>query len=183
LTGLLDENDPSTPIRSAINAAALANLAREREDGSLMLFSKKAYVKAIRSLNAALGVSDDSNSTIASILVLSLFEALSYEGNVCSVERFNAHNNGTLCLLKTRGLDLLKTEAGKQIYIHIVNNIRSSCYQFAIPVPPAFVEINKVMEPYLANQHHSMAVWAIGDELVDLRLMTTSKQDTLTITY
>jgi hypothetical protein len=72
---VMNQFNSSRCMNYTIRAAALAHLAREREDGRLMHFAKCIHVKAVRECNAALK-SDQVNwdSTLVSCLVLGLFE-------------------------------------------------------------------------------------------------------------
>jgi Fungal specific transcription factor domain len=137
-------------------SAALANLARDRQDGQLMYFSRKFYVNALKHVNMALRSNEETvrNSTIVAVLVMGLFEAIIFEDK--SLDSWVAHTNGTLSLLKYRGERLLHTSFGKRIFVQVANHIRANCIQQGTLLPPALTELHKKMAPFLDEDEFPM---------------------------
>jgi Fungal specific transcription factor domain len=174
LPKILDQHaGTSTCIVSASHAAALANLARERQDHTLHRISRKAYSKAIKDINAALHSSEAvSASTLIAVLVMGLFEAISFEDT--SLESWMAHTNGTLDLLSFRCHKLLHTALGKKIFVQIANYIRLNCTQQRTLLPQTLLDLEAKMMPLLdeevLEEHPIVPFWEVGT--YQLRYMT-----------
>jgi Fungal specific transcription factor domain len=163
LPEVLDKHTTSKGLVTACYSAALANFARDRFDGQLMRFARKMYLNAIKHVNLALKSPKDMacNSTLVAVLIMGLFEAITFEDHV-SLRNWMAHTNGTLSLLTHRGDDFLCTPFGKQIYLQVANRIRANCINLAKPLPDNLVELDRRMTPYLNEKEHPMlAFWPL----------------------
>jgi hypothetical protein len=140
-------------LQSATYATALANLSRERQEPEIMRTARMFYAQALKQTQDALQSSEvKSDGTLASVLVLSLFDVIALDGQM-STSSWNAHMDGAASLLDIRGVDLLKTQVGLQLYFQVSNNIRVGCLQRAMPLPPRFVEFDKQASPFLDFSH------------------------------
>jgi Fungal specific transcription factor domain len=164
-------------VVAATYATAMANLARDRQDGELMCFSRKFYIKAIRQVNRVINSKSKnatSNDTIVSTLVLALFETIALDGEN-SLKSWSAHTNGTMALIRNRGYDLISTDFGKKLYVQVSNSIRAHCVQSAIPPPPGFLSLDKKVAPLLGQTHPMIAYWPIVDHATELQIMVRGK--------
>ncbi|KAF2663289.1 hypothetical protein BT63DRAFT_419110 [Microthyrium microscopicum] len=173
LPSVYKQNINSDAILYSTQAVALANLSRERRDGDLMQIARQFYSKALRQTKSALTTGEaTSDATLASTLLLSLFESIALEGQV-SMEKWNVHIQGALALLKVRGPASLENEAAKRMYMHIGQNIRVNCAQHGIPLPKALVALDKLAIPML-GQHLLMAMWPVLDGFIKLQVMEST---------
>jgi Fungal specific transcription factor domain len=158
-------------MNSSIRAVALANLAREKQDGLLMSMARAAHTNAVKDISAALKSDQITwNSTLVSGLVLGLFEAIAFDEK-SSLDSWIAHTNGTMGLIKFRGKQLLQTDFGRQIYIQVANNIRANCAQRHTPLPQSFLEIDREMAPQLINLHPMVSWWPVVDMVIRMACM------------
>jgi hypothetical protein len=150
-----DYGPTSKALMSASKAAALANFARERHDGQLMRFSRKAYLVAIRDVNFSLRSPTEctENGTLIAAMTMGLYEAITFDDKI-SLESWIAHSNGTLSLIKFRGDELLDTMFGKQIFCQVSNHIRANCAQTAAMLPKDLVDLDVKMAPVLTEAIH-----------------------------
>jgi Fungal specific transcription factor domain len=177
LPAMLMEFSPSACIFSSINAVALANLARQRNDGQLMRYSRAFYVRAINEVNLALKSKEEvsSNGTLVATQILGLFEAIAlndiYSSDASApncLKSWIAHTNGTLSLIRFRGKELLDTDFGKRVYIQVANRFRANCVQMSIQLPPEFVELDRQIVPMLRHIDPTTQFFQIVDSVCDL---------------
>jgi Fungal specific transcription factor domain len=161
----------ATPLMASTYATALANLSRERQDASIMRAARIFYSQALQATNAALQSNEaKEDSTLASVLVLSLFETIALDGQL-STKSWDTHTEGAYSLLQLRGLDSLKTPIGQRLYIHVSSNIRVGCVQRAVSPPKKFLELDAQIVPYLEIKHPVIKFWPIADAFARLTMM------------
>jgi Fungal specific transcription factor domain len=156
LPGMLEKYAKTSKcIISSSNAVAMANLARDRQDGQLMHLARKLYGNAIKDVNSALQSKEVTlNSTLVAAMVMGLFEAIAFEER--SVQSWAAHTYGTLSLLNFRGEKLILSEFEKQFYIETVHRVQCVCGQAATPLPSALTELQEKMAPHIDEGMHPM---------------------------
>jgi Fungal specific transcription factor domain len=174
LSDCLDEFSTSKCFNTATHAVALANLARQRVDGSLMNFSRSFYVRAVREVNQALKSPEVSrNSTLAAASILGIFEslAMSIENSLNSSRYFEswvAHTSGTMSLIRFRGTDLLQTRFGKELYLQASIKFRINCCQEKIRIPSDFLELDKQMAPLTLDLSPNAQGWPLVDKFNEM---------------
>jgi hypothetical protein len=160
-----------TPLYSSLHAAALANLSRERQEPCMMIRARKFYTQALEETKAALQSEDATlDCTLISVLVLSLFETVAQQDRI-SEKAWDVHTEGAVVLLALRGPDQFRTALGQKLYIHVSNNIRVSCAQRAVPLPPEFVKLDKLASKYLDFSIPVLQYWPIVDKFIELQTM------------
>jgi hypothetical protein len=165
-----------TPLLTSIYATALANLAREQQEPSLMLNACKFYGKALKETNEVIASNTATcDATIASILVLSLFETIALDGKL-STQSWETHNKGALLLIESRGMETLKTDIGRRLYIHVSNNIRVGCVQRAVPLPKEYLELHQRACSYLDLTLPVLRFWPITEEFLELQIMDLNRE-------
>jgi hypothetical protein len=162
------------PLQLSTYAAAIANLARERREPELMKCAQSFYGRALTQTKAALLSNDvHLDTTLVSVLVLSLYETIALDGQK-SDKSWNTHTEGATTLLQLRGVETLKTDMGQKLYIQVSNNIRVSCVQRAVPLPSAFVELDRQASVYLDPSNPVLQFWPIVDAFIELQVMENS---------
>jgi Fungal specific transcription factor domain len=184
----------SKSLLSSINAVALANLAREKRDNDLMHLSRTIYVDAIREVSSALQSEEEvsKNGTLVATMILGIFEAITYssasdqnvahKGSLSACfDNWIAHTNGTMSLLKFRGMKLLQTDFGKNIYFNVANKLRANCSRRRIRLPPDFVALDKQMAPYMQGLDRididpTVKFWPVIDMTIELYARDKGKE-------
>jgi hypothetical protein len=165
----------TAPLLSSTIATALANLSRERQQPELMQTALMFHGKALKQTQMALQSRNvKSDSTLASIMVLGLFDVMALDGET-STATWDTHVEGTVSLLKVQGEELLETHVGLEMYIQASNNIRVSCVQRGVPLPQAFVELDKKAVTYLDANNPIIRFWLIVDAFVELQVMVRNR--------
>jgi Fungal specific transcription factor domain len=182
LPNMFDEFSSSKCFRTSVRAAALANLARDRRDAQIMHISRTVYVKAVKDVNAALKSPHVSqNSTLVATMVLGLFEALvlndARNKSVRScIDSWIAHTNGTMSLIRFRGMELLQTEFGRRIYYQVANRVRANTSRLNARLTPEFLAIDKQIAPHIQNLNPVVRYWPIIDMTIALKARQTGKR-------
>jgi Fungal specific transcription factor domain len=134
---------PDAPFNLSVKASALASLSQELESWEIASIGRKYYARALKSTNEALACKSQAvqNETLASILVLSLFESINQIDEM-SRSSWEAHINGAAALLKLRGQEQFETKLGRLLFLHATDSIRISCVQHCILVPEYLQSIN-----------------------------------------
>lgn len=137
---------------SAILAPALATLARELLQPSLMDLARKHYSAAIRDTNGALASPHLAvkDATLASVLLLAFFEAVTFHGRD-SPTSWTVHIEGATELLKLRGLRQFDSVLGRKLFLDISNNIFASCAQRRVAVPSVVSELLAYLRDVLGD--------------------------------
>ncbi|KAF2651887.1 hypothetical protein K491DRAFT_606029 [Lophiostoma macrostomum CBS 122681] len=169
LPSLYNDADTSSPLPAVLHAASLASLSHETGDPSLMELARKSYVKGLTSTNTALSNATTAvqDSTLASILLLSLFEALVWDGIYTAIN-WTAHTMGAMALLKLRGEAQFRTEIGRRMFSQVGNNVRVSCIQRQVRSPPELLELLSIAEPYFEGFNPKFMLAHLATELTEL---------------
>jgi hypothetical protein len=128
----------------AISATALAAYSRHIRSAENLESARQQYSTALTRVNKLLSNHETAilDRTLASVLVLALFEAIVFQGGT-SPTSWTAHILGSIQLLRLRGTQQLKSPASRKMFAHASNNIRTSCIQRAVPVPDDFIALDK----------------------------------------
>jgi hypothetical protein len=175
LPELYSKSPICTPLITSVYATALANLARERQEPELMLKACRFYGKALKETNEAIASKDATcDSTLASVLILSLFETIALDGKL-SIQSWDAHNKGALLLLEARGMETLQTDIGRRLYMQIGNNVRVGCLQRGVPLPKEYLELDKQARMYLDFTLPVLLFWPITEEYLELQMLNKNR--------
>lgn len=139
----LDSADPDDACSTTIAATALAAYSRSVRSAEYMECARQKYAKALTQVNELLSRPETAilDRTLASVLVLALFEAIVFEGGK-SPTSWTAHTSGSMQLLRLRGPQQFKSAISRKMFAHASNNIKTSCIQRSIPVPDDFVALD-----------------------------------------
>ncbi|KAL7907381.1 hypothetical protein GGI35DRAFT_87961 [Trichoderma velutinum] len=128
----------------SMRALSLAALSLDCRQHEMLIAARGCYTKALMRINNALSCANDVtlDSTLLSVLFLGAFEAIiSCEQG--SAANWTAHIQGTTTLLILRGKEQLDSPLGKNLFTHASTNIRTSCAQRSVPVPPALIRLQE----------------------------------------
>ena len=157
-------------LRLAMHAPALAALAKKSQHAGLMRLARSHYSQALARINEALSNPKLAvlDATLLSVLLLSAFEALAFQGRG-SPNGWTAHVQGSVTLLELRGEKQLKTELGQKLFIQASQNIRTSCGQLHIPVPPEFCRLQRHAATVFDSKAPYFRMGLVLDRLATLR--------------
>jgi len=164
-------NDARTdcPLYEVVHAASTATLARETHEQSFMETARKHYAKALALTNGALRNSSTAvkDSTLASVILLSVFEAIVWDG-YHTPSNWTIHTRGALALVKMRGEEQFRTETGRQLFWQVRNRIFSGCIQRHERVPTELARMTLISAPYYEPDNPKLALAKFIPELTDL---------------
>jgi hypothetical protein len=168
-----------SPLSSAVNANACANLHRETGDPALLKRAQRHYVQALTQTSSIINSPDQAalDSTIASVLLLGLYEALTQGYRKCP-DSFIAHNHGAAALLKLRGESQFSTPIGKRIFAQVSLNMRLNCTDRNVELPADFLEIDKLASAYYGKDEFLPQFLPILDEFNHLRVVVFNEIQT-----
>lgn len=123
-------------VKAAMLPTALAAFACSSQQLQLLHQARTYYSIALAATNKALGTRElvTLKSTLLSVLLLSMFEALTFRGQK-SPQNWNAHVNGLTTILQMRGDHQFFDELDANLFNHASFQILASCVMQAIPVP------------------------------------------------
>lgn len=124
------------PLADALLAPSLLLFSQNLRLPSVQALAQSHYATALRSTNSALSCPDlaISDSTLLAVLLLSLFEALVFQGRKIPVN-WNAHTRGASELLRLRGEAQFDNSLGRHLFRHASLNIRTHCAQLGVRTP------------------------------------------------
>ncbi|KAK4032573.1 hypothetical protein C8A01DRAFT_20356 [Parachaetomium inaequale] len=163
--GLLNDGLSS----SAVLAPALATLSRELVQPSLMALARKHYSVAIQQTNTALASRELAvkDETLASVLLLALFEASAFQGRR-SPTGWTMHVDGAAQLLKMRGPSQFDSPLGRSMFLDIVSDIFISCAQRRVAVPRALTELLAQLGDVVGHDDLGVGMARVTADMADL---------------
>ena len=157
----IQQTEPLTSCITSVGLAGLSNIVQSKE---LMDEANREYSVALRSTNAALRSWSEAttDSTLISVMLLSLYETLTFEGQR-SVNSWKEHLDGATMLLRLRGRQQFQTYTGLRIFQQLNSTILISCLHQAVPVPPDII----ALRAYATNFFDSNALeWRLSNIMV-----------------
>ncbi|KAI0969589.1 hypothetical protein F4678DRAFT_165459 [Xylaria arbuscula] len=131
-----------------VSVPALVLLSLTRRDASLCRIAYARHAKALTKTQNALASPDlvARDSTLLSVLLLGLFEALVFQGrsDPCN---WAAHMRGSATLLNIRGTSQFDTALGQRLFIHCSGQIAARYSTMCLPIPPFL----KPLQDYAAS--------------------------------
>jgi hypothetical protein len=130
-----------------------------------MKMARSYYATALATTNSALGSPNLAllDVTLLSVLLLSTFEALTFQGRA-SPQSWNAHVSGATALLELRGEKQLEDHLGQQLFHHASMIIWTSRVQRAVQVPPQLERIQQRASTVIGSKR-----WAIVELDPDIK--------------
>lgn len=146
----LSKKSPDDPLPAAIRAASLTTFAMHAGHPMQIAMARKEYSVALARTNKALARSETAvrDTTLASVLLLGLYEAIIFQGGK-SPEQWMVHTSGALRLLVLRGMQNVASRTALLLYAQTCSSVRASCIQASIPVPADFLQLNEALAPIL----------------------------------
>ncbi|KIW17906.1 hypothetical protein PV08_05101 [Exophiala spinifera] len=168
-------------LMPALLAPALAILSFEFKQPSLMKLARKNYATALKEVNLALAspthVANDS--TLASVLLLALFEAVAFQRSD-SLNSWTVHVNGAAELLKVRGPSQFESALGRALFLDVSNGIYASCAQRRIATPAAISELWVHWRKIAGDDGPEVGMGRVSDAMANLLArMTASGEESL----
>lgn len=129
-------------LPATIGAVSKARLAWELAEPGILKSARSSYAKALTQLNLSLSnprtATDDS--TLVSVLLLSLFETMVWAGTGVP-NNWVAHTRGAMALIKLRGKGQLNTEIGLQLFTQVINIVSVECIRLRERLPQEIVDL------------------------------------------
>ncbi|RBR00868.1 hypothetical protein FVER53590_10973 [Fusarium verticillioides] len=174
---------PTELLKSpAMLAPALAMLSYELMEPSLMTLARKNYLAAIQNINAALSLPQQAanDSTLASVLLLALFEAIAFHRRD-SLNNWTSHVDGAVQLVKLRGPRQFDSALGRALFSDVSNHTYASCAQRRVPVPAIVSEMRTRLSNFTGENSLVVDLGAVLDSmsLLLVKLTSTNTEDTL----
>lgn len=162
-------------LSAAINAASFATYARQSGHRGYMHRGRRSYTSALALINTALAnpASAVLDQTLASILLLGIFESIVFPG-ARSPEEWNAHLLGAAKLLQLRGPQQFESEFGAQLFSHTANNIRASSMQRFVSLPAEFKLLNDEATPFLDPKDPGNRIGPIVDKAIRIKALISN---------
>ncbi|KAL0935181.1 fungal specific transcription factor domain-containing protein [Colletotrichum truncatum] len=164
----------SNLVRATIQAVGMAAISNVFNAPDVVLKAKDRYCQALKATNLALRdpYQTTEDSTLIAILLLGLFETVTFE-NSRSYHTWASHIEGATALLHLRGQDQFSRELGIQLYIQFRNQILQACMQRGSRVPPALVEVTAEFENSKFGKHYNSmragSLALVGFRIVNIR--------------
>ncbi|PVH99448.1 hypothetical protein DM02DRAFT_529029 [Periconia macrospinosa] len=151
LNPYLNSNDIPEHVRLGIDAASLAFLSHHVTSPSAANLGRLKYVSALQKTNAVLQCTNaaQETSTLDATLLLDLFEKILNSGGAAREKSQRAHIEGSLALVKLRGLNNFTDEAGVKKLYRLTINTMISCVSLGSPVPSELFKIREHLSHFM----------------------------------
>jgi hypothetical protein len=173
-----------SPVIACVNASAVAALARELRDPAMMAMAHDHYSRALTMTNKALAIPQEAalDGTLVSVLLLSLFETIAQD-NRDAPSNWTAHVQGAGALLSLRGTEQFQTPLGRELFLQVITNVRTSSAQRQVRVPPEIMRLQEEATPFLDPRNQSFQFSIIIDQFATLRaeMAETESRDSVAI--
>ncbi|KAH7128782.1 hypothetical protein B0J11DRAFT_279259 [Dendryphion nanum] len=176
LPALYTHSRSHSALHTIIYATSMASLSREIMEPRFMELARKHYTKALELTNHALADVSTAikDSTLVSVMLLSLFEAMVWDGNLTPTN-WTIHTQGALALVKLRGAKQFQTEIGRRLFTQVSNNILVGCIQRKQHLPPEFINLASTASPFYEPQDPKRTLATILADLVHFLAFTSSQ--------
>lgn len=135
----------SDPVLASLAAVGLLGIAQMTSTQTPLDAARKSYGQALRLTNAALRNPAEAvkDTTMLSVLVLSIFETMSDHPGRRSMAAWQQHINGAAALARTRGMGQFRSKAGVRMFMMQVSNTMISCIQNELPMPKDLIDLRE----------------------------------------
>lgn len=157
-------------VRAAVLPTAIAAFAYRFRHPELLEQALIYYSAALTSTNNALCNRElvTLDSTLLNVLLLSMFEALTFRGR-SSPDSWIMHVNGLAVILRMRGKERLDDVFGRRLFHHASSHILANCAQKWIPVPPYFSRLQQYARSLHGTDDPGVKMGILLDGLAFLR--------------
>ncbi|KAJ5176846.1 uncharacterized protein N7482_002723 [Penicillium canariense] len=158
------------PLGDALLAPSLLLFSQNLRLPTVQSLAQTHYAKALRSTNSALsspGLAED-NGTLLAVLLLSLYEALDFQGRKVP-SNWNAHTQGASELLRLRGEGQFDNPLGRHLFRHASSNIRTHCAQLGVNTPSVLGTLENGYLEMIYPSEPSRRFGQVVDSIANLR--------------
>ncbi len=150
LENVYNTDDMDDTLLASIRSVGLAGYSHVVQAPQLMKDARQEYMKALRLTNLALRSSKDvkKDSTLLAVMILGIFETVT-GFNQRSLNAWAEHISGAAALVKLRGLEQLRTPAGRRMFIQVTSSLLISCIQRRLALPAHIIELRAEAAKYI----------------------------------
>jgi hypothetical protein len=143
----------------SIKAVGLAGYSHSAHAPSLMKNARYQYMKALQSTNRALRDPESAkkDNTLISIMILTIFETIT-GCKQSSLKDWAQHVMGAAAVIKLRGPEQIKTQAGRKMMIQSTASLLIYCLQRGCHVPDHIYEYMKKIMELIPNPDPALVV-------------------------
>lgn len=154
---------------SAMLAPALAILSHECKQPSLMRLAREHYTTALKEINLALASPElvTNDATLASVLLLALFEAVAFQRSR-SLHGWTVHVDGAAELLKIRGPGQFESALGRALFLDVISGIYASCAQRRIATPAVVSDLWVQLRKITGEDSPEVGMARVADSMANL---------------
>lgn len=155
-------------LLASINAVGLASFSHSVHAPELMARARQGYVLALRLTNAALRSPTEAkkDSTLFAVMILGVFETIAGTSED-SLAAWSEHINGAAAIVKLRGRNQFKTEAGRRMFQQVTSSLMVSCLTKSTPMPAHIVELRETFESMIDG---SNPAWKLSTIIIDITI-------------
>jgi len=156
-------------LLASMSAVGLATLSNSLHTPELLNRSRKDYITALHLTNAALRSPTDvkKDSTLFSVMILSIYETITGSDSR-SLSAWTKHVNGATALVKLRGREQFKSNAGQRMFLQVLSYLMLSCIQRTLPMPAHMIELRQTAARYMDN---NKSAWQASGAIIDFTVL------------
>jgi hypothetical protein len=169
IPSLLSASCADEVLMSAVRAVGLACLSQRTSDSSLRTQSRAKYSEALTLINKSLQTCQKnlSDATVASAMLLALYETICMEDRMSKAEDWSTHINGALALANMRGARQFESQLGIKIFQQLAISIRTACVQTGSRIPQQLRDLTDMAS--MATPNGRMTMLGAVQEFTDLK--------------
>jgi hypothetical protein len=147
LPRMYGQSEIGSCIHATVHAASIAILARKLDQIEVVAMARRWYIRALLETKTSLAdpLVATNDTTLVSVLLLGLFEALIW-GGVRTPDSWTTHTRGALALIKVRGTQQFHSETGRQLFFQVGNIICVNAIRQKTRLPKDFLDITAKFE-------------------------------------
>jgi hypothetical protein len=161
-------------LLASMSAVGLASFSHSVHAPALMVRARREYVSALKLTNVALRSPTEAkkDTTLFSVMILGIFETVTGNSER-SLAAWAEHMNGAAALVKLRGKDQFKTQAGLRMFLQVTSNLMLSCIQRTTAMPAHIIELRKEAGKYMEDQ----PAWKLSEIIIDFTIFRAAVRD------
>jgi hypothetical protein len=142
LPAICTHQNSEASLNVSIRAVSLAMTASKFKDFRVLSLARQLYATALSDTNTALRNPEKAvqDSTLISVLLLGLFEALACQITGVS-SNWAAHTRGALALLRLRGKEQFCSKLGRRLFDQMMSILTFDSMLLKAPVPPDLLKL------------------------------------------
>jgi hypothetical protein len=168
LENVYNTDDMDDNLLASMKSVGLAGYSHVAHAPQLMRDARQQYTKALRLTNLALRSPKDvkKDSTLLAIMILGIFETVT-GSNQRSLNAWAEHINGAAALVKLRGLEQLRTPAGRRMFNQVTSSLLISCIQRGLALPAHIIELRAEGAKYLNTAEPAAEpAWLVMESMI-----------------